>query len=127
MLGLQKQHNAFGKKIFDATPECDLTLKGVKGTVRARGFRLHSRPRRDSDTSAQLNLRDMRRSGHFERLSISNISISGVSLDPSLVGSLADSDEEDETRRDESRKSRRRSISQRSSQLDDLLEEDCDT
>merc|ERR1712014_40895 len=85
-----------------------------------------ARPRRDSDAQdgALQSLRNLRRSGQFERLSISGTSIDSFS-------SLRDSDEEDETRKDVSRKStgsRRRSSSQRTHPLlDDLLEEDSAT
>jgi len=68
--------NGEGMKVFDSTPATELHLKGVNHVVRARGFRLHNRPRRDSDVDGTAPpTRTYRRSGMFERRRLSGVSI----------------------------------------------------
>jgi len=73
-----------GKQIFSSTPKTELHLKGVKGVVKARGFRLNKRPRRASDLMGGAEpIRTYRKSEMFERLSMSgasSMSASDISL-----------------------------------------------
>ena len=70
--GRSDVNSGIGKQVFSSTPETELHLKGVKGAVRARGFRLNKRPRRASDMMGGAGpTRTYRKSELFERLSIS--------------------------------------------------------
>lgn len=70
--GRSDVNSGIGKQVFSSTPETELHLKGVKGAVRARGFRLNKRPQRASDMMGGAGpTRTYRKSELFERLSIS--------------------------------------------------------
>ena len=64
-----------GKQVFVSTSETELHLKGVREVIKARGFRLNSRPRRPSDVmGGEEPLRVYRKSEMFSRVSITGSS-----------------------------------------------------
>ena len=98
-----------GKQVFVSTSETELHLKGVKEVVKARGFRLNSRPRRASDMmGGEEPLRVYRKSEMFSRVSITGSSDRSLDTD------------------DEQSSANQRRMSKRTSDLVGVQEEEAD-